>query len=454
MKIISPIVGAALTAGCLLGVTLPPRASAEITDDQFKQLKDLVTQQGQDLKQQNQRIDQLEKTHEQDLKTHEQDQQKIRDLQQQLGETQTLATNAAQKAEQAAQVQPVSPAALAGPPATHNFTMVGDAEVQFAKPEGEHAGFELADFAPIFLFRSGDNILFEAGFDFILQNNAPASSGYTTTVNLSFATLDYMFNDYVTFVGGNMILPLGTYNERSAGWLNKIPDAPLPRSILQGTGVGIQLRGAVPLGECGDMFTYSVYGNNGPGSTQTNTIALQNTIDLTSGNVNFPNPHPDPSGGGRIGWFHNWKAHTDLELGVSGQYGQWDNSGNQIWSALVLDYALHISPYFEAKGEYVTTWQGTDDFGTIYPHGWWVQAGYKLAGFNLDLPLVNDLEPVARYDTVNDGLGTKNERVTAGFVYYFSNTLLLEGDYEWVRSSGPAGNVVSPGFIAQLSYGF
>jgi len=282
MKIISPIVGAALTAGCLLGVTLPPRASAEITDDQFKQLKDLVTQQGQDLKQQNQRIDQLEKTHEQDLKTHEQDQQKIRDLQQQLGETQTLATNAAQKAEQAAQVQPVSPAALAGPPATHNFTMVGDAELQFAKPQGEHAGFELADFAPIFLFRGGDNVLFEAGFDFILQNNAPGSSGYTTTVNLSFATLDYMFNDYVTFVGGNMILPLGTYNERSAGWLNKIPDTPLPRSILQGTGVGIQLRGAVPLGECGDMFTYSVYGNNGPGSTQTNTIALQNTIDLTA----------------------------------------------------------------------------------------------------------------------------------------------------------------------------
>ena len=344
MKIRAPFVGA-ITAGCLLGVTLPPRASAEITDDQFKQLKDLVTQQGQDLKQQNQRIDQLEKTHEQDLKAHEQDQQKIRELQQQLGETQTLATN--------------------------------------------------------------------------------------------FATLDYLFNDYVTFVGGNMLLPLGTYNERSAGWLNKFPDAPLPRNILQGTGVGIQLRGAVPLGECGDMFTYAVYGNNGPGSTQTNTIALQNTIDLTSGNVNFPNPHPDPSGGGRIGWFHNWKAHTDLELGVSGQYGQWDNSGNQIWSALVLDYALHISPYFEAKGEYVNTWQGTDDVGIIHPHGWWLQAGSKLAGFNLDFPLVNDLEPVA-----------------AGFVYYFSNTLLFEGDYEWVHSSGPAGNAVSPGFIAQLSYGF
>jgi hypothetical protein len=453
MKIYSRFVGS-LTAGCLLGLAAAPRASAEVTDEQFNQLKDLVNQQGQDLKQQNQRLQDLEKTHEQDVKTHEQDQQKIRELQQQLGETQSIATNAAQKAEQAAQVQPVSRAVVAGPAPSHNFTMVGDAEVQFGKFESQHSGFALADFAPIFLFRGGDNVLFEAGFDFILQNNAPDSSGYTTTVNLSFATLDYLYNDYVTFVGGNMILPLGTYNERGAGWLNKIPDAPMPRSILQGNGVGIQFRGALPIGDSGDMFTYAVYGCNGPGSTQTNTIALQNNIDLTSGNVTFPNMHADPSGGGRLGWFHNWKAHTDLELGISGQTGQWDNEGNHLWSAVVFDAALHISPYFEAKGEYANTWQGTDDLGDIHAHGWWVQASYKLAGLNFDFPLVNDLELISRFDSLNDGLGTTTDRVTAGFVYYFSNTLLLETDYEFVRSGGPAGKAVTPGLIAQLSYGF
>jgi hypothetical protein len=335
--------------------------------------------------------------------------------------------------------------------------MAGDAEIQFAKPEGEHSGFQLADFAPVFLFRGGDNVLFEAGFDFILQNNniaSPSSSGYTTTINLSFATLDYLYNDYVTFVAGNMILPLGTYNERSAGWLNKIPDNPLPRNLLQGTGVGAQLRGAVPIGDSGDMLTYAVYGNNGPGSTQTNTIALHDTIDLTSGNVNYPNQHADPSGGGRIGWFHNWKAHTDLELGVSGQTGDWDTTGHKTWSALVLDAALHISPYFEAKGEYVNTWQETDDVGTIHARGWWVQASYKLSGLNLDLPVVNDLEVVGRYDDLKDGVGTGTDRYTGGFVYYLSNTLLFEADYEFVSSGGPAGKAATPGFIAQLSYGF
>jgi hypothetical protein len=114
--------------------------------------------------------------------------------------------------------QPVTPSTGAeavsietsGPLATHSFSIVGDAEVQFGKISGQHGAFMLADFAPIFLFRGGDKILFEAGFDFILQNNAPGGSGYTTTVNLSFATLDYLINDYVTFLGGDMLLPLGT----------------------------------------------------------------------------------------------------------------------------------------------------------------------------------------------------------------------------------------------------
>src|ERR1700730_5886390 len=50
---------------------------------------------------------------------------------------------------------------LAGPLATHDFSIVGDAEVQFGKFFHQHGAFQLADFAPIFLFRGGDKILFE-----------------------------------------------------------------------------------------------------------------------------------------------------------------------------------------------------------------------------------------------------------------------------------------------------
>ena len=207
----------------------------------------------------------------------------------------------------------------------------------------------------------------------------------------------------------------------------------------------------MPIGQSGQLITYSVYGANGPSSTDGTGSA--GMLDL-GGNVgDTPNLHSDPSGGGRIGWFYPWKAHYDIELGVSGQSGVWDNAGKRLWSAAVLDAALHIGPYFEVKGEYINTWVQTDDMGTLHPNGGWVQAAYKLAGLNFDLPVVNDIELVSRYDAMNDGQGTKTDRVTSGFVYYITNTLLFEGDYEWLYSRGPAA-LPSNEFVVQLSYGF
>jgi len=495
MKIRSQIFGM-LAATCVIGIVLPPRAAAEVSDEDFNALKDAVRQLSD-------KVQKLEQTHEEDQKVHEQDQQKIQQLQQQVGETQKAATDAEQKAEtasqmkrkmsileervgetqkaakeaegkaQAAQVQPVAPAP-SGALATHNVTLVGDAEVQFGKVSGQHSAFTLADFAPIFLYRANDNILFEAGFDVRLQNGSvtlasgqTGNSGTTTSIDLSFATLDYLLNDYVTFVGGYMLLPLGTYSERSAGWLNKIPDDPLPRAVLPGTGVGAQLRGSIPIGQCGQMVTYSAYVANGPGSVDgsgnANFVDSSGNVlpNLDFGNVgiqsngNTGNLHSSVNGGGRLGWFFPLKPHYDLELGISGQTGPWDNAGNRTWSALVGDAALHISPYFELKGEYINTWWQTSDMGTLAPRGWWIQPAFKLAALNqnLNLPLINNLELVSRFDWVDDGLGTRTQRETAGYVYYLTNTLWLEGDYEWLHTRGPHA-ASSNKWVFQLSYGF
>jgi hypothetical protein len=341
MKIQSRIVSAA-AAGCLFGITLQQRASAAVSDEDFNALKAAV----QDLQ-----------------KTHAQDQQKIQQLEERLGETQTLATNAVEKADAAVQAQ-AAPARTA----LHNVMMVGDAEFQYGKTygNGTHGGFIQADFAPIFLYQANQNILFEAGFDIMLQNGSASGllsdgvtpfthdSGSSTTVSMSFAQLDYLFNDYVTLCAGYVLLPLGTYSERTAGFLNKIPDDPLGREFLPGAGVGAMLRGAVPVGESGQALTYSVFGVNGPSSMDGTASAGQ--LDL-GGNVglqnngNNGNLHSSPSGGGRIGWFYPWAAHKDLELGVSGQTGVWDDAGQYTWSAGVLDAALHLGPNFELKGE-------------------------------------------------------------------------------------------------------
>lgn len=436
--------------------------AAGVTDEEFKALKDLVIQQGH-------RLDQLEQDHQRDQKTieqnqkvHEQDLEEIGKLRQQIQDTQKTATEAQQKAEAVSQVQPVH-AVPQTPGATHHFTVVGDAEVQFGKAEGSHSAFALADFAPIFLFRARDNILFEAGFDVKLQNTAAPTasggshdSGSTTTVNVSFATLDYLFSDYSTFVGGLMLLPLGTYSERSAGWLNKIPDDPLPRDLLPGSGAGLQLRGALPVGNSGQHLTYAVYGANGPSSSD--GTANHDQLDL-GGNVGIrsdgtqANLHGSPSAGGRIGWFKPWKAHYDLELGLSGQTGTWDDSDRHRWSAGVVDGALHLGPNLELKGEYIHTWLETSDAGTLQPHGWWVQGSYKLAGLDLNVPLVNNLELVARYDAKRDSAqGIHTDRYTLGYVYYLTNTLLFEGDYEFHHSNDPGENQNL--FVFQLSYGF
>jgi hypothetical protein len=438
---------ALVAAGCAMGVGLPPQARAQVSEDDFKALKKMVEELAG-------KIQKLEQTHASDEQTHKKDMEQIQQLRERLGETQRKVTEAEQKGAAAAQMQPLPRVPIDEATVNHNFLILGDAEFQYAKTAGQHGAFLLADFAPIFLYRGGENVLFEAGFDFILQNNAPNGPGYTTTVNLSFAQLDYVMCDYATFVAGNMVLPLGTYSERSAGWLNKFPDNPLARGLLPGTGVGAQLRGAVPLGEAGKLLNYSLFGVNGAssadGTGNAGSLDLGGNVGLRSDNM-VANLHGGPAGGARLGLFLPYKPHYDLELGISGQSSQWDDAGTHLWSAGVIDASLHLGACFEAKGEYVQSRYGSDDLGQIHTQGWWAQVGYKLAGLNLELPGINNLELVGRYDSLHDGLGTRTRRISVGGVYYVTNTLLFEGDYEFVHSdpSPQTGQL-----ILQLSYGF
>jgi hypothetical protein len=217
--------------------------------------------------------------------------------------------------------------------------------------------------------------------------------------------------------------------------------------------VGVQMRGAFALGGTGQSVTYAVYGDNGP-SSGTGT-ALSGDLDLNGNVGDTPNWHSSPSGGGRLGWFYPWKPHYDFELGLSGQTGAWTDSGKQNWSAGVGDAALHLGANIEVKGEYINTWTGTTNVGTLRQKGWYMQAGYKLAGLNLDVPYLSNVELVSRYDRENNAQGSKTDRYTVGGIYYFSNALLFEADYEWLQSHGINPLYPFPSrFVLQLSYGF
>jgi len=81
-----------------------------------------------------------------------------------------------------------------------------------------------------------------------------------------------------------------------------------------------------------------------------------------------------------------------------------------------------------------------------------VQAGYKLAGLNLELPGINNVELLGRYDSYRDGMATTTDRYTLGYIYYLSNALLFEGDYEFYNSTD--STVPATQLILQMSYGF
>jgi len=430
-------------AGCALGLARAPQAAAQVREADFKALQAAVAKLSEE-------VQSLKATNTVAEQMHALDVQQIQQLQQKLTETQQTAADTAQRVAATTQAQPLPRVPIDETTVNHNFQILGDAEVQYAKQSGGNGSFYLADFAPIFLYRGGDNILFEAGFDTTIGNNAPNTNGvggYTTTFNLSFAQLDYVLSDYLTLCAGDMLLPLGTYAERGAGWLNKLPDDPLARQFLPDAGVGAQLRGAVALGDAGKILNYSVYGVNGPSSMDGTGSASQ--LDL-GGNVG-PNLHADPAGGGRLGVFLPFKPRYDLELGLSGMAGKWDSSDTHLYTAGVVDAALHLGPSFEAKGEYIRTRYGTDDLGLITQEGWWSQVGYKLAGLNLELPGVNNLELVGRYDSLHDGQGTSTRRYSVGYVYYLTSALLFEGDYEFLHSTDPSQ--VNQ-LVFQLSYGF
>jgi competence protein ComGC len=128
-----------LAACALISLSLPNRTSAEVSDDDFAKLKAMV----EDLN-----------TQVQTLKaTHEQDQATIQKLEQKVGETQETAASAKQEATAATTAATAATAAAQATPApapepTHDFMIVGDAEVQYGQVihPNQHAAFTLANF--------------------------------------------------------------------------------------------------------------------------------------------------------------------------------------------------------------------------------------------------------------------------------------------------------------------
>lgn len=434
-----------------------PRAEAQTNDD-LKVMQETLQKQGQ-------QIQEL-------LKGRAEDQQKIQRLEQLVGETkqkaeqsQQVATDAQQKAEEtqktaaevAARVQTIQSGPSEEASATRNFLITGMADTIYQKSEGQNGSFFQAHVAPILLFRANDKTLFETELEMKV-----ASDG-STELGLEYAQLDYLVNDSLTLIAGRFVLPLGVVREKhDAVWINKLPIMPLPESdataLIPENDIGVQARGAFHISDP-VIMSYALYGGNGPGSSGDGPGHFDSTGTTWQPTGNGFNGGSSvsgkPNGGGRLALFYPWKANHDVEFGVSGQTGR--GTDNLMWSAFALDASLHLGPDLEFRGEFINTWEDTTDVGALRRKGWWAQAAYKLAGLNLEWPLINNFEAVFRYGGEKLPDGHINE-YDLGLIYHVSNTLLLKGAYSFM--DGNAFNQESENnkwpnmFTFQVAFGF
>jgi len=426
-----------------------PRARA-VGEEEFKTIQELLQKQGQ-------QIQEL-------LKGRAEDQQKIQRLEKLVGETQKTATDAQQKAEEtqkvavdtAAKVQTIGSAPSEESSASRNFLITGMADGLYQKSEGQNGSFAQAHVAPIFLFRASDKILFETE----LEMKIDSTGGFDA--NLEYAQLDYLLNDYMTLIAGRFVLPLGVVREKhDAVWINKLPIMPLPEAdltaLIPENDIGVQARGGFHLTDRA-LMTYAAYLGNGPGSGGDGPGHFDSTGTWQSTGNGFnggSSVSGKPNGGGRLGLFYAWEPNHDVEFGVSGQTGR--GTGNLMWSAFALDASLHLTPYLECRGEFINTWEATSDVGTLMRKGWWAQAAYKLAGLNLDWPLINNFEAVFRYGGEDLPDGHLNQ-YDLGLIYHVSNTLLLKGAYSILQGNAynaDSGDNRWPNMLTfQVAYGF
>jgi hypothetical protein len=430
----------------------PPRAGAQTNDD-LKVMQDVLQKQGQ-------QIQEL-------LKGRTEDQKKIQHLEQLVGETgqkaeqsQRAATNAQQKAEEiaadvAARVQTLQSGPSEEASATRNFLLTGMADMTYQKSDGQNGSFAQAHVAPILLFRAGDKILFETELEMKVASDGSSELG------LEYAQLDYLVNDSLTLIAGRFVLPLGVVREKhDAVWINKLPIMPLPESdvtaLIPENDIGVQARGGFHLNDRA-LMTYALYVANGPGSGEDGPGHFDSTgtWTISNGFQGGSSMSGTPNGGGRLAVFYPWKPNHDVEIGVSGQTGR--GMDNLMWSAFALDASLHLGPNLELRGEFINTWEDTTDVGTLRRKGWWAQAAYKLAGLNLEWPLINNFEAVFRYGGEQLPDGHINE-YDLGLIYHVSNTLLLKGAYSFMDGNAfnqDTGNNRWPNmFTFQVAYGF
>lgn len=325
-------------------------------------------------------------------------------------------------------------------------------------------------FAPIFLFKHSNRLMFEAELEFVLENNE-------LEVGLEYADVMYVLNKNVTVRAGKFLLPFGTFIERlHPAWINRLPTRPLGfghDGIAPSSGIGVELRGAFDLG--GPKLNYSVYSTNGPrlkdGSEEPEEAGMLMF-------QNFEDNNNSKAFGGRIGLLPF--ADSSTEIGFStystSKVGARDSDYENVGAFLyAIDFAFikqipAIKGFIDIKGQYNNSNIDDATYTEVHEDGdeeeytfdnksnsLYAQLSYRPTMAGSDF--LKKLELVGRYSNLNTPEGAEweeqSDQYSFGLNYWLTWRSVIKVAYETTDTvGGHDGGGTTNGFFVHWAIGF
>ena len=343
-----------------------------------------------------------------------------------------------------------------------------------------HAGFEFVDdqsnfaggsFAPIFVYKQSDKLLFESELEFELEDGQ-------LVIGLEYANISYLLSKSITLRLGKILLPFGIWGDRlHPAWINKFSSSPLGvghGGILPTSDIGIELRGGAYLGN--SKINYAFYVVNGPRVNEGDDEPEE------AGLLHYDNT-PDNNNDKTIGWRLGFLplSNSSLEIGFSGMYGKVGARGSEYSDVSSLLYAFDvtyiqnlpfISSVLDFKGQYsgVNTDEAeffdTEDPDNIEAYTFDNQSTTYFAQLSLRPAMVQNkffrnLEFSARYpkiDTPEEALWeTKLDQWELGLNYWLDWRTVFKFTYKRIQGEAgheEEGSPIGDAFLVHWAIGF
>lgn len=346
----------------------------------------------------------------------------------------------------------------------------GHTGLNFTNTEDEReSSYVGSAFAPIFLFKHSDRLMFEAELEFGLENNE-------LEIGLEYANVMYVLNKNMTVRAGKFLLPFGTFMERlHPAWINRLPTAPLGYGhdgIAPSSGIGVELRGAFDLG--GPKLNYSVYSTNGP-RIKDGSIEPEEAGMLQF--QNYEDNNNSKAFGGRIGLLPFADSSTEIGFStystskVGARDSQYENVGAFLY-ALDFAFVKQFSGFgvIDIKGQYNNsnvddaTYTELDEFGNPEEYtfnnesnSFYTQLSYRPTTSESDF--MKKLEFVGRYSNYNAPADAEwsgeSEQYAFGLNYWLTWRSVIKVAYQTTDAvGGHDGGGTTDGFFVHWAIGF